>query len=367
MIYLDHAATTPLGEGVLDKMLPYLREQYANPSAPYLLARNASVAVEAARRQVATLINALPEEIFFTSGGTESNNWVIQCIELSGNGDRVLYSAVEPDAVRNPMAGLSKRGAEVGIIPVDRDGCVSLDEITQIVNPQCRLIAVMHANNEIGTIQPVAQIVQAARQCDAWVHVDAVQTVGHIEVDVQQLGCDSLSMSAHKFYGPKGVGALYVRKGGHLPSLMLGGGQERGRRSGTLNVAGIVGMGEAASLAALDIESEADRERQLRDQLIITLENTIGDIRLLGHPQNRLPNNVCVLLSHMNSEEALMRLDMAGICASNGSACHSGAIGASHVMSAIGLSHEEAGRVIRFTLGRSSTVEHIDAVVRALS
>jgi len=367
-IYLDYAATTPTHPDVLKTMLPYFTEAFGNPSSIHACGQEAKGAVEEARNKVAGLIGARGEEIVFTSGGTEADNFAIKGVAYASEnkGNHVITTSIEHHAVLNTCHFLEKRGFNITCVPVDSYGMVDPDDIRKAITPGTILISVMHANNECGTIQSLAEIGRIAREAGVYFHTDAVQTAGHIPVDVKELGVDLLSMSAHKLYGPKGVGSLYVRKGTKLVSFMHGGEQENGRRSGTENVPGIVGFGKAAELAWQELNEEAGRLTQFRDKLIKGLLERIDHTQLNGHPVKRLPNNVNVSIDYVEGESMLLNLDLAGICASTGSACSSGSLEASHVLLAMGLQHEQARGSLRFTLGKWTTDAELQKVLDVL-
>jgi cysteine desulfurase len=367
-IYLDYAATTPIHPDALKAMLPYFTESFGNPSSIHAYGQEARGAVEDARTKVADLVGARNEEIVFTGGGTEADNFAIKGVAYAGEnkGNHIITTSIEHHAVLNACHFLGKRGFKITCVPVDSYGMVDPDNIRKAITPGTILISVMHANNEVGTIQPLAEIGRIAREAGVYFHTDAVQTAGHIPVDVNGLGADLLSMSAHKLCGPKGVGALYVRKGTKLVAFMDGGGQERGRRSGTENVPGIVGFGKAAELARQELNEEFGRLTRLRDGLIKGLFERIDHIQLNGYPLKRLPNNVNVSIDYVEGESMLLNLDLAGICASTGSACSSGSLEASHVLLAMGLAHEQAHGSLRFTLGKWTTEEDLKKVLDVL-
>lgn len=367
-IYLDYAATTPVHPDVLQAMLLYFAESYGNPSAIYSYGQEAKVAIEEARCNVAGLIDAGDEEICFTSGGTEADNYALEGVAFANQdkGNHIITTVIEHHAVLETCKFLERRGFRITFLPVDKYGAVNPDDIMKAITDETILVSVMHANNEVGTIQPLVEIGKIARKAGVYFHTDAVQTVGHIPVDVNELGVDLLSMSAHKLYGPKGVGALYVRKGTRISSFLHGGQQERGRRASTENVPGIVGFGRAAELARQEIGEEATRLTGLRDRFISDLRECIDDIILNGHPLNRLPNNINISISYVEGESVLLNLDLEGICASTGSACSSGSLQASHVLLAMGLSHEQAHGSLRFTLGRWTTEDELARVLDVL-
>lgn len=367
-IYLDHAATTPLDPMVLDAMMPFLKDNYGSASTLYLIGREAKEAVETARAQVAALVNAKPEEIYFTSGGSECDNWAVFGVAeaKSSKGKHIITSKIEHHAILEPCHWLEKHGCEVTYLGVDADGFVSVEEMQSAINDGTILITVMHANNEIGTIEPVEEIGKLAMSKGIHFHTDTVQTIGHIPVDVQAIGCDSLAISAHKLYGPKGVGAMYIRKGSRMEKLIRGGGQENNRRAGTHNVAGIVGLGKATELAGQRMADESAKTIALRDSLIAGVESGIPDVKLNGHRTQRLPNNVNFSFEGIEGESMILMMDMNGICVSSGSACTSGSLDPSHVLMALGLRHEQAHGSLRMTLGKDNTPEHIEKVMNTL-
>ena len=367
-IYLDHAATTSVRSEVLAAMLPFFSEQFGNPSTLYSLGTVAREAVDTARASVAALIGATPDEIYFTSGGTESDNWAIFGVTqaLAKKGKHIITSRIEHHAVLEPCHELERQGFEVTWLDVDTDGLVSVDQLGKAIRPDTVLITIMHANNEVGVIEPIAEIGRIARERGVTFHTDAVQTVGKIPIDVKSLNCDLLSISAHKLYGPKGIGALYIRKGTRISRFMHGGDQERRKRSGTSNVSGIVGLGKAAELARLELDTELKRLAALRDRLIDGIQNNIPDCRLSGPRTNRLPHNVHYCFRGIEGEGIILRLDHAGICASSGSACTSATLEPSHVLLAMGRPHEIAHGSLRLTLGRDTTDKHVDYVLEVL-
>jgi cysteine desulfurase len=368
-IYLDYAATTPVHPDVLKAMLPYFTENFGNPSTLYTYGQDAKAAIEEARAKVAGLIGSKPEEIVFTSGGTEADNYALEGAAYSNEkkGNHIITSAIEHHAVLETCKFLEKRGFSLTYLPVDSYGMVDPDAVKKAITPKTILVSVMHANNEVGTIEPVEAISKITREAGILFHTDAVQTAGHIPIDVNKLGVDLLSMSAHKLYGPKGVGALYVRKGKSLVNFMHGGEQERRHRAGTENVPGIVGFGKAAELTRLEMTQEVKRLIGLRDKLISGLLESIDHSRLNGHPVKRLPNSVNITIDFVEGESMCLTLDMDGICASTGSACSSGSLEASHVLLAMGLRHEQAHGSLRFTLGKWTEEDEIEKVIAALS
>ncbi|MEA3492974.1 MAG: cysteine desulfurase NifS [Candidatus Margulisiibacteriota bacterium] len=369
-IYLDYAATTPAHPDVVSAMLPYFSEKFGNPSGIYSFGREAKSALEKAREKVAKLINAKPEEIVFTSGGTESDNFALQGVAFANEhkGDHIITSSIEHHAILESCKFLEKRGFKITRLPVDKFGVVSPEDVRSAITDKTILVSIMHANNEIGTIQPIAEIAKMIRDMrderrDIYFHTDAVQTVGEIEVDVDKLGVDLLSLSGHKFYGPKGVGVLYIRKGTKLVPFLRGGGQENRRRGSTENVPSIVGLGKACELAKDQLRERIEHLLPLREKLIMGLKERIPEIELNGHPDMRLPKNVNLSVRYIEGESMLLNLDMEGIAASTGSACSSGSLDASHVLLACGLFHEIAHGSIRFTIGRLTTEADIDRVL----
>lgn len=373
-IYLDHAATTPTDPRVVEAMRPYFSEKYGNPSSIHSFGQEARAAVEEAREKVVRLIGGSAGELVFTSGGTEADNYAIEGVaySLESKGNHIVTSAIEHHAVSHCCEFLKKRGFEISYLPVDKFGLVDPAEVKKAIKPRTILVSIMHANNEIGTIEPIAEIAEVIRKQRAELgaqvlfHTDAVQTAGHLPIDVNKLGVDLLSMSAHKLYGPKGVGALYVRKGTRLTRFLHGGGQEKGRRGSTENVPGIVGFGVAAELVLQEMESENGRLTKLRDKLINGLLEKIPESILNGHLTRRLANNVNVSIKYIEGESMLLNLDMEGIAASSGSACTSGSLDPSHVLLAVGLPHEIAHGSLRFSLGKQTTEAEIDKVIEVL-
>jgi len=364
-IYLDYAATTPTHPDVITEMIPYFNSRFGNPSSIYSCGRESKQAVEDARGKVAGLISAGEDEIIFTSGGTESDNMALKGIASVGGSKRnhIITSGIEHHAVLETCKFLEKAGLTVTYLPVDAYGMVDPDNIKKAVSDKTVLISIMHANNEVGTIQPIVEISRIAREHEILFHTDAVQTAGHIPVNVDDLGVDLLSISAHKFYGPKGIGALYIRKGTKIASFMHGGGQEKGRRASTENVPGIVGMGKAAEIAINALTADAELQSNLRDRLINGLLSNIDHSQLNGHPEKRLPNNINITFDYVEGESIVLSLDMEGVCASTGSACSSASLEPSHVLLALGLSHERCHGSSRFSLGKWTRVEDIDRVI----
>lgn len=368
MIYMDNAATTRLSETAFEAMRPYLMEQYANAAGTYSFAHRSEEAMEKARAQVAAVIGARPAEIYFTSGGTESDNWAVKGVALANEkkGRHLILSAIEHHAMLHSARALEKLGWEVTLLPVDEDGVVAPEAVEAAIRPDTVLVSVMAANNEIGTVEPLEAIGEIAHRHGVIFHTDAVQAFGHIPLDVDRMHIDLLSASAHKFHGPKGVGILYVRRGVKLAPFMDGGAQEKKRRAGTSNVPGIVGMGAAAEEAMRNMERSMAGVSGIRDHLIARIEAEIPYARLNGHRTNRLPGNVNFCFRFIEGESMLMLLDAAGICASSGSACTSGSLDPSHVLLAIGLPHEIAHGSLRLTLSEETTLADADAVVDQL-
>lgn len=368
-VYLDHNATTPVDPRVLEAMLPYYQSKYGNASTLYALGREARVAIDDAREQIAELIHAQPTEIYFTSGGTEADNAALKGIAFANreNGNHIITSQIEHSAVLDSCRYLEKQGFEVTYLPVDRFGKVNSEDILQTVTNKTILISIMHANNEIGTIQPIAEIGAIARERKIYFHTDTVQTFGKLPIEVKQMKIDLLSVSAHKIYGPKGIGALYVRKGVNMDSLLHGGEQERKRRAGTENVPAIVGFGKAVEVATEQMEKEGQYLTKLRDQLFEGIQARIDDITLNGHPTDRLPGTLNISVNHVKGESLLLQLDIRGVYISTGSACASGSIEPSHVLLALGLPDQEARNSLRFSLGRENTEADILYAVNVFS
>ncbi|MCI6967322.1 cysteine desulfurase NifS [bacterium] len=367
-VYLDNAATTALSPKVLEQMMPYLTTIYGNPSSPHSFGQEARRGVEHARDQVAKALNALPEEIIFTGCGTESDNTVLFGVaeRYKSKGNHIITTNVEHHAILHTCEALEKRGIEVTYLPVDENGMVTAEQVANAITDKTILVSIMFANNEVGTIMPIAEIGKVCRERGVLFHTDAVQAVGHVPIDVKAMNIDMLSMSAHKFHGPKGVGALYMKKGIRLPAYVMGGAQERNRRAGTENVAGVVGLGAAIELATQSLEESAAHMTKLRDKLIAGIAERIPEVKLNGHPTLRLPNNVNYSIKYIEGESILLMLDMNGIAASSGSACTSGSLDPSHVLLALGLSHEIAHGSVRLTLSDETTEEDIDYVLEVL-
>lgn len=365
LIYLDNAATTQVYPEVLDAMLPYFTEYYGNPSAIYSFAGESKKAVDEARTNVAALINARTEDIYFTGGGSESDNWALKATAeaYESKGKHIITSRIEHHAILHTCAYLEQKGYEVTYLDVDEDGKISLEELEKAIRPDTILISIMSANNEIGTIQPIKEIGKIAHDHGVLFHTDAVQAFGHIPIDVEEMNIDMLSASGHKINGPKGIGVMYIRKGVKIRSFIHGGAQERKRRAGTHNVPGIVGIGTAAKLAKENMEERSAKEIALRDHLIERVLKEIPYTRLNGHRTDRLPNNANFCFRFIEGESMLILLDQAGICGSSGSACTSGSLDPSHVLLAIGLPHEIAHGSLRLTISDQITMEDADYVV----
>lgn len=367
-IYLDNGATTKTDEEVIKEMLPYLSENYGNPSSIYKLGRENKKAVEEARDKVAKALNCEPNEIYFTAGGSESDNTAIRGIAYSykKKGNHIITSKIEHPAVLETCKQLEKEGFEVSYIGVDQNGILDLEELKKEIKPTTTLISIMFANNEIGTIEPIKEIGEIAKENNIIFHTDAVQAVGNVKIDVKELNIDALSLSGHKFYGPKGIGALYVRKGIKFDKFINGGHQERNKRAGTENVPGIVGLGKAIELAYEDLEEHNKKIKELRDYYVEQVEEKIPYIKINGDKERRLPGNSNISFRFIEGEGLLLNLDLKGICASSGSACTSGSLDPSHVLLAIGLPHEIAHGSLRVSIGKYNTKEEIDYLVESL-
>ena len=367
-VYVDNAATTRINPAVLEAMMPYMTEKYGNPSSMYTMGFEARAAIEGARAKVAAAIGAAPNEIYFTSGGSESDNWALKsaaAVMAKKGRTHIITAAFEHHAVLHTVNALKRAGAQVTLLPVHEDGIVRVKDFISAIRPETGLCSIMYANNEIGTIQPIAEIGAICREQGILFHTDAVQAAGNVPIDVKTDNIDLLSLSAHKFHGPKGVGALYCRKGVYLPVLIDGGAQERGRRAGTENTAGIVGMGAAIELATTGIAARADKLRRLRERFTdgaLKIERS----RLNGHRENRLAGNVNLCFEGIEGESLLLMLDAKGIMASSGSACTSGSLDPSHVLLSIGLPHEIAHGSLRISLSDDNTVEEIDYILEQL-
>ncbi len=367
IVYMDNSATTPTKSEVLEEMKPYFTEKYGNPSSIYSLARETKAAIEKSREKVAKVLGANPDEIYFTAGGSESDNWTLKGIAYANQnkGNHIITTKIEHHAVLHACEYLEKHGFEVTYLPVDEYGLINLDDFKKAITDKTILVSVMFANNEIGTIEPIAEVGKICKDKGIYFHTDAVQAVGNVPINVKKMNIDLLSLSAHKFYGPKGVGALYIKKGVKINPLIHGGGQEGGRRAGTENVPGIVGLGKAIELAGESMDSHIERLTKLRDKLIGGIMK-IPYSKLNGHPVKRLPGNVNVCFRFIEGESMLLLLDGMGVCGSSGSACSSGSLDPSHVLLAIGLPPEIAHGSLRLTLGDFTTEEDVDYVLGLL-
>lgn len=365
MIYLDNAASTPVSDAVLQEMLPYFKENFGNPSSIHKHGRIATKAIEKARKRIAELINAQPSEILLTSGGTESNNTALFGIMQQNKGKQLITSSIEHDAVLEPCKRLEKEGYSVVYLPVDSFGTVDIKTLSDSITEDTALVSIMYANNEVGTIQPIKEIAKICQEHGVLFHSDAVQAVGKIPVDVKELGVDMLSISSHKIHGPKGVGALYIKNGIKIDPLVLGGGQENGLRSGTENVANIVGFGKACQLAKENLLQNMEYLQGLRDHLIEQVSK-IPHVSVNGHKENRLPNNAHFTFLGVNGEDLIIKLDENGIAASTGSACSVKTQKASHVLMAMGFSHEQINGSLRLTVGLTNTKDEIEKAVNVL-
>ncbi len=367
-IYLDYSATTPVKKEVLDEMLPYFTEKYGNPSSIYTIGRESKQAIDHARDRVAKAIGAASREVFFTGGGSEADNWAVKGAAYGNRhkGKHIITTKIEHHAVLDVCKYLEKDGFEVTYLDVDEYGMINIEDLKKAITDKTILITIMFINNEIGTIQPIKEIAKIAREKGVLFHTDAVQALGNIPLDVKELGVDLMNFSAHKIYGPKGVGAIYIRKGVKLHPLIHGGGQERKKRAGTENVPGIVGFGKAVELAVESLDQHVAHVKKLRDKLIKGIEENIDYVRLNGHPTERHPGNVNFCFEFIEGESLLLSLDMVGIEGSSGSACTSGSLDPSHVLMAIGLTHEIAHGSLRLTIGDFTVEEDIDYVVENL-
>lgn len=369
-LYLDNAATTRVRKEVIEEMSRYFDELYGNPSSQlYELGRKSKEAIEKARKTLADFLNADEKEIYFTAGGTESDNWALKGVafaNLNKGKNHIITTKIEHHAILHTCEYLEKFGIETTYLDVDRYGLIDIEQLKESIRPETMLISVMFANNEIGTIQPIEEIGEIAKEHGILFHVDAVQALGSVKIDVNKQHIDLLSMSAHKLRGPKGIGGMYIRKGTRIDNFIHGGGQERGRRAGTEGVQNIVGFGKAVEIAARDFDHHVEKLRVLRDRLIEGIKNNIPDVVLNGHPTRRLPNNVNFSYKYVEGESILLLLDMEGISASSGSACTSGSLDPSHVLLATGLDHGTAHGSIRFTLSEEITEEDIDFTVETM-
>ena len=366
MIYLDNAASTKIHDDVLEDMMPYLKEQYGNPSSIHRYGRFAHKAIEKARKQIAYLINADPSEILFTSGGTESNNTALYGIAKKNPGSRIITSSIEHDAILEPCKKLEKEGFDIIYLPVNNYGLVDPLILKENLTKNTSLVSIMFGNNEVGTVEPISDFVKICNEQNIPFHTDAVQATGKIRIDVKELGIDLLSISSHKINGPKGIGALYIRKGISIDPVILGGGQENGLRSGTENVANIVGFGKACELSRINLLENISRMKKLRDYISTKIIQEIPEVILNGHPESRLPNNIHFTFLGVNGEDLLIKLDENEIAASTGSACSVQIQKASHVLQAMGFSHEQITGSLRLTIGISNNLEEMDKTVEIL-
>ena len=368
IIYFDNAATTPIRPEVYDAMRPYIESCYGNPSSVYKLARESKKAIDLARKQVADAINADSGEIFFTGCGSESDNWAIKgvALALKDKGKHIITTNIEHHAILHTCEFLEENGYEVTYLPVDEYGRVRAEDVEKAIREDTILVSVMTANNEIGTIEPIKEIGAVCREKGVYFHTDAVQAVGHIKIDVKEMNIDLLSLSGHKIGAPKGIGALYIKKGVKIKNLIHGGQQEKGKRAGTENVIGIAALGKAIELAVSEMEDTTERLKYLRDKIINGVLKNIEYSRLNGHPEERLPGNVNISFEFIEGESMLLMLDAKGICASSGSACTSGSLDPSHVLLAIGLPHEKAHGSLRISLGYQNTEEEVDKLLEVL-
>ena len=364
MIYLDNAASTQIHDEVLDSMLPYLKEQYGNPSSIHRYGRLAHKAVEKSRKQVAELINADPSEILFTSGGTESNNTALSGMLKPDS--QLITSSIEHDAILEPCKKLEQLGFKISYLPVDKFGTVNTTDLKNQISEKTCLVSIMFGNNEVGTIEPIEEITKICNENSIYFHTDAVQAIGKIPIDVKKLGIDLLSISSHKINGPKGIGALYIRNGVSIDPVILGGGQEKGLRSGTENVANIVGFGKACEISKSNLDQNLTYVKKLRDYLVTKVLSEIPHVTLNGHPENRLPNNAHFTFLGVNGEDLIIKLDENGIAASTGSACSVHTQKASHVLQSMGFSHEQITGSLRLTIGVFNTQNEIDQTVEIL-
>jgi cysteine desulfurase len=367
-IYMDHAATTYVKKEVLDEMLPYFSETFGNPSSIHIFGRDARKAVDLARERIANGLNASVDEIYFTGGGSESDNWAIKGVALANRekGNHIITTKIEHHAVLHTCEYLEKHGFEVTYLPVDRYGLVTKEQVLSAITDKTILVTIMFANNEIGTIQPIKEIAEVVKDKGVYFHTDAVQAVGNVPIDVKNLNVDLLSLSGHKIYGPKGVGVLYIKKGVKIDPVLHGGAQENNRRAGTENVPGIVGIGKALELACRDLDKRIDKLTRLRERLIDGIMSTIPHTILNGHRQRRLPGNINMCFEYIEGESLLLSLDLEGVACSSGSACTSGSLDPSHVLLALGLPHEIAHGSLRLTLGDDNTQEDVDYVLEIL-
>ncbi len=366
MIYLDNAASTQIHEDVLNSMLPYLKEQYGNPSSLHRSGRLAHKAIEKARKQIASLINAEPSEILLTSGGTESNNTALRGIAMKNPSGQIITSSIEHDAILEPCEKLAQNGFYIDYLPVNRHGMIEFSDLKNLISEKTSLVSIMFGNNEVGTIQPISEISKICKEHKVPFHTDAIQAVGKIPIDVKELGIDLLSISSHKLYGPKGIGALYIKNDIDIVPVILGGGQEHGLRSGTENVASIAGFGKACEIAKNNLNENISQMKKLRDTLVEKVLNEIPEVILNGHSQSRLPNNAHFTFLGVNGEDLIIKLDENEIAASTGSACSVNTQKASHVLQAMGFSHEQITGSLRLTIGIFNNQKEIEQTVSVL-
>ncbi len=366
MIYLDNAASTAIHNDVFEEMLPFFKDSYGNPSSIHTVGRRASTGIQVSRKRISELVNCLPEEIFFTSGGTESNNTAILGVASANRGKRIITSSIEHDAVLEPCKRLEDDGYQIIYLPVDDHGLINPSDLEKSISDDTCLVSIMWANNEVGTIQPIAELAKICNEKKVLFHTDAIQALGKTPIDLSEIGVDLLSISSHKIYGPKGVGALFVRKGVKINPIILGGGQEKGFRSGTENVASIIGFGKAAELARLNLKKNLEHMRGLRNHLIAKIQNEIPHVKLNGDSDKRLVNNIHLTFLGVKGEDLIIKLDEHGIAASTGSACSVNRQRASHVLRAMGLDHEQIEGSLRLSLGIFNSKEEIDNTIKTL-
>lgn len=366
MIYLDNAASTAIHDDVFEEMLPFLKEAYGNPSSIHTVGRRASTGIQVSRKRISELVNCLPEEIFFTSGGTESNNTAISGVASANRGKRIITSSIEHDAVLEPCKRLEDDGYQIIYLPVDNRGLINPSDLEKSISEDTCLVSIMWANNEVGTIQPIAELAKICNEKKILFHTDAIQALGKTPIDLKEIGVDLLSVSSHKIYGPKGVGALFIRKGVKINPIILGGGQEKGFRSGTENVASIIGFGKAAELARLNLKKNLEHMKELRNHLIAKIQNEIPHVKLNGDSDKRLVNNIHLTFLGVKGEDLILKLDEHGIAASTGSACSVNRQRASHVLRAMGLDHEQIEGSLRLSLGIFNSQEEIDNTIKTL-
>ncbi len=366
MIYLDNAASTAIHDDVFEEMLPFLKEAYGNPSSIHTVGRRASTGIQVSRKRISELVNCLPEEIFFTSGGTESNNTAISGVASANRGKRIITSSIEHDAVLEPCKRLEDDGYQIIYLPVDNRGLINPSDLEKSISEDTCLVSIMWANNEVGTIQPIAELAKICNEKKILFHTDAIQALGKTPIDLKEIGVDLLSVSSHKIYGPKGVGALFIRKGVKINPIILGGGQEKGFRSGTENVASIIGFGKAAELARLNLRKNLEHMKELRNHLIAKIQNEIPHVKLNGDSDKRLVNNIHLTFLGVKGEDLILKLDEHGIAASTGSACSVNRQRASHVLKAMGLDHEQIEGSLRLSLGIFNSKEEIDDTIKTL-